>query len=133
MKTLPKNFRYFFLLAGIITLFSCTKTSTENKLLGTWKMMDVTDISDSSRVERWQFVSDGKLKIYVDANGVTDSLPKSVLHYTVQSYKKLTFVPSDSLPATDYCRDWEISKLNKDVMILTYESGGVLQKEFVKL
>ena len=95
-------------------------------------MIDITNISDSTRVEKWQFISDGKLKIFVYTNSPGDSLPKSVLHYTVNSYKKLTIEPSDSGAATEYCLKWDILKLKKDVMILTYENGGLVQKEFVK-
>jgi hypothetical protein len=45
----------------------------------------------------------------------------------------MAVVASDSTPANDYCRDWDITKLKKDVMILNYTDGGLVQKEFVKM
>ncbi len=133
MKTFRYYFRYAILAIAMVSLFACTKSGTENKLLGTWKWIDVANINDTTRVEKWQFISDGKLKIWIDANGITDSLPKYVLRYSVKSYKKMAVVPSDSTPANDYCRDWDITKLKKDVMILNYTDGGLVQKEFVKM
>ena len=133
MKKLKSNFKYFLLAAGITLMFSCTKSATENKLLGMWKWIDLTDINDSTSVEKWQFSADGKLKVFIDLNGVTDTVPNSVMQYSVQSYKKLAVSPSDSFPVNDYCREWEISKLKSDIMVLNYEEGGLVTKEFVKM
>jgi hypothetical protein len=133
MKTFFARFKYFILAAGMVFQFACTKSGTENKLLGTWKVIDITNINDTTRVEKWQFVADGKLKIFIDLNGHHDSLPNSVFQYTVKSYKKLIVAPSDSAAPSDYCRDWQIQKLKKDVLILNYEAGGLVEKEFVKM
>jgi hypothetical protein len=106
---------------------------TENKLEGTWKMIDISNIYDSLSVERWQFDSDNRLKIFHDVNGVADTTPISILHYKAKSYRKLTIEPIDGGGQTEYCREWKISKLTKDVLIMTYLSGGLVQKEFVKM
>jgi hypothetical protein len=132
MKTLFKNLKYLFLITGLILLFSCKKT-TENKLEGTWKMINIYNINDTLNIERWNFASDGKLNIYRDENGVPAADPRFVFRYNVKSYKKMIVEPLGSDPPTDYCREWKIAKLRKDIMIISYESGGLVQKEFERL
>jgi hypothetical protein len=133
MKKLFKNISLIILIAGLIFLFACSKSGTENKLNGKWKVINIANINDTLNSETWEFVSDGKLKIWAVTNGQSDSLPQSVLKFVVKSYKKLTIQPGDSGSTSSYCHDWEILKLKKDVLILDYRSGGLSEKEFVKL
>jgi hypothetical protein len=133
MKILKASLKFLVLFASIVVLFSCTKSGTENKLLGTWKWINLADINDSTNVEKWQFSADGKMKVFIDVNGIPDTVPNAVLLYKVKSYKKVEFLPSDSSPDNDYCHEWEITKLKNDIMILNREAGGLETKEFVKL
>jgi hypothetical protein len=96
-------------------------------------MINIYNINDTLNVEKWIFSSDGKLNIYRDENGITATAPRFVFHYKVKSYRKLIIEPLDSDPPTDYCRDWKIAKLKKDILVVTYESGGMVQKEFEKM
>jgi hypothetical protein len=132
MKTFLRNLKYLFLITGIIFFFSCKK-STENKLEGTWKMIKIYNINDTLNIERWDFASDGKLNIFNDVNGVVASNPRFVCRYYAKSYRKLVIEPLDANAPIEYCREWKIAKLRKDILIITYESGGLVQKEFEKL
>jgi hypothetical protein len=132
MKTFSAYVKYFLLLSAIVFLFSCTKSATENKLLGTWKWINIANINDTASVEKWTFAVDGKLRIYLDLNGITDTVPNEILQYTVKSYKKL-ILAADSTGTSDNVREWTISKLKSDVMILNREEGGLVTKEFVKM
>jgi hypothetical protein len=128
MKTKMRFIKYLLFLAGIIVFFSCNK-SIENKLVGTWKVVNVTNINDTTFVEKWQFDSDGNLKINYYTDGGNNSVSSSSWKYSVSSYKKLILKSNDS---ASYSEDWKIAKLKKDILIMTYESGGLQQKEFVK-
>ena len=116
----------------MIFLFSCTKTRTENDVIGLWKMVNIANIHDSINVEKWQFVSDGKLKIFFGAANV-DSVPSALLHYSVKSYNKLIIEPADSVPIIEYCHTWQIIKLKKDILMIDYRDAGLVQREFVKM
>jgi hypothetical protein len=133
---LSQTLLFFCLISGCIMVLSCKK-STENKLEGTWKLIRLDNIDDSINgklvVEKWQFGSDGLLKIFTDINGVADTFPNSILTYKVDSYKKLKIDRYDASSPDLYCTDWEIDKLNKDVLIMRYKSGGLVQKEFEKM
>jgi hypothetical protein len=133
MKKLLKYSGLVILISGLIFLFACSKSSTENKINGKWKVINIANVNDTLNTETWEFVSDGKLKIWTVTNGQSDSLPECVLKFVVKSYKKLIVQPGDSGATSSYCHDWEILKLKKDVLILDYRSGGLLEKEFVKL
>ncbi len=100
--------------------------------MGLWKMVNVANITDSVNVEKWQFISDGKLKIYV-GTASTDSTPTSLLHYTIKSYNKLIIEPADSVSPSELCHTWQIVKLKKDILMIDYKDGGLIQKEFVKM
>jgi hypothetical protein len=132
MKTLLRNLIYLFLITGVVFLFSCKK-STENKLEGTWNMIKIHDINDTLNVESWNFTSDGKLNIFRERNGVNDSIPEYVCRYYAKSYRKLVIEPLDANTSLEYCHEWKIAKLRKNVLVITYESGGVLQREFERL
>jgi hypothetical protein len=118
-------------MTSIFLLFSCTKTRTENRIIGVWKVINVADITDSVNVERWQFVSDGKLKIFLGTSTL-DTTPSALLHYNVKSYNKLIIEPADSVSPAEFCHTWQIIKLNKDILMMDYKDGGLVQKEFVK-
>lgn len=123
---------YLLLINGVVFFSSCKKAA-ENKLEGTWNMINIYDISDSFNVERWNFASDDKLNIFRDGNGIVSTPPRFVFRYNVKSNKKLVIEPLDSDPPTDYCREWKIEKLKKDILVISYESGGLVQKEFERL
>jgi len=119
----------FILLAISFAFFSCSK-STDDKLTGIWKVVNVVHINDTTSVEKWQFDHDGNLKIYFYTNSSGSSLPRLVLKYKVVSYRKLSISSNDSVSFT---QNWQIIKLNKEILIMTCVNGGLEQKEFVKM
>jgi hypothetical protein len=129
MNAKIEGYRYLIFLALIIAVFSCKK-STENKLAGTWKLINVENILDTTSVEKWQFDSDGNLQMLFYKDGGSSSFSNSAWRYTLISYKKLSIKSNDS---ASYSQDWDILKLKKDVLVMANKSGGLLQKEFVKL
>lgn len=132
MKTLQKYFAYFILISGVIFFISCSKSATENKIVGTWQLVDVTNIYDSIK-ENWEFGSDGRLLIIEEKNGLPDAKPKSIIGYEVKSYKKVELYDIDTATVYYYYGTWEIKKLKKDEMIIFLDNGGIQTREFVKL
>ena len=132
MKTLQKYFAYFILISDVIFFISCSKSATENKIVGTWQLVDVTNIYDSIK-ENWEFGSDGRLLIIEEKNGLPDAKPKSIIGYEVKSYKKVELYDIDTATVYYYYGTWEIKKLKKDEMIIFLDNGGIQTREFVKL
>lgn len=132
MKT--KKIIFFILTVILISTFlSCSKSNTEHKLQGTWKVIDVSNIYDTTWIEKWQFSTGNKLKIYATVNGVDDLDHASNLTYKTTSYKKVLISSSDSTNYSHYCREWDILELKKDILIMSYTHGGIYQKEFEKM
>ncbi len=118
-----------------LTLLACSKAQTLVKILGTWQMVNVTDV-DSEITTEWLFGVD-------DVMAVTEYNmfePDSILaryegryEVKVRFYKKYVEI-KEFTGGMDYMNDdWEIVKSNKDILILVSDKeGGLLIKEFTK-
>ncbi len=116
-----------------VTLFSCGKAATENKLLGRWSRVNVDNLSDTSRVEEWEFMGSAQFRVYNHHAGSADT---SYLEgtYTMKNYREFTISGSGSegFP-TDANGNWRIIKLKKGALILVREEGGLTFREFTQI
>lgn len=116
-----------------VTLYSCGKAATENKLLGRWARVNVDNLADTSRVEEWEFSGSSTFRVYfthvtsADTNYVEGT-------YTMTSYRE--FMVSGSTDAgfpTDANGNWRIIKLKKGSLIIVREEGGLTFREFKQI
>ncbi|MCX6271016.1 MAG: hypothetical protein NTU44_07315 [Bacteroidetes bacterium] len=136
MKTKLITFRLWgYPLLLVLVLLGCSKAQTLVKILGTWEMVNVTDV-DSDVTTNWLFDVDDIMVI----TNVPKYLPDSVLarwegryEVKVRVYKRYVKIYGFE-GGMDYMNaEWEIVKSNKDVLILaSNKEGGLLIKEFVK-
>ncbi|MFH1321746.1 MAG: hypothetical protein ABII90_13990 [Bacteroidota bacterium] len=114
---------------------SISKERKEQKIEGTWEMVNVWDPSDPDK-EQWRFdkVEDGIgtvtwIKIVNGTSTVSDNGSYSIEAKTFSSYLNLAYgVSSHGLSGR-----WEIAKLNKEILIITQKSGGIITREFFKV
>jgi hypothetical protein len=130
MKTLKPAFIITLLsLIVVITVLGCSKGKTENKLQGRWSRVFVDDLNNTSLVEDWEFMDDKSLRIHSVNPGVADTNYIEGM-YTVASYKEVA-LSGDAFP-TNYLGSWRITKINKEVLVIAKEEGGLNLLEFVK-
>lgn len=116
-------------------LFGCSKAQTLVKILGTWQMVNVTDV-DSETMEDWVFDVDDIMVINQYNKYAPDSITahwEGKYEVKVRLYKKYVKV-SGFAGGMDFMNgDWEIVKCNKNILILVNDRGsGLLIKEFTK-
>ncbi len=124
---------YFIPLAFL--LVSCSKAQTLVKILGTWEMVNVTDVG-SEIGEDWVFDVDDIMEIHQYYKTNPDTLIsrwQGRYQVNIDVYKKYVDIYGFS-GGMDYMNtDWEIVKSNNDVLILVNDrENGLLIKEFVK-
>ncbi|MHC1706950.1 MAG: hypothetical protein AB9842_05440 [Bacteroidales bacterium] len=125
----------FLLLSAAVILFGCSKAQTLVKILGTWEMVNVTDV-DSETIESWVFDVDDILVINQYNKYTPDSITahwEGTYEVRVRFYKKYVKV-NGFVGGMDYMNgDWEIVKCNKNILILVNDKeNGLLIKEFTK-
>lgn len=123
------------LLFIVAFLAGCSKAQTLVKILGTWEMVNVTDV-DSDTMESWVFDVDDVLVVNQYNKYTPDSITahwEGEYEVRVKIYKKFVKVKGFS-GGMDYMNgDWEIVKCNKNVLILVNDrQGGLIIKEFTK-
>ena len=130
------SFRYYIKhLSVLLILFiiagGCSKKRKENKIQGTWEMVDVVDPPDNK--EQWVFEKPENLHRI----RLTDSLPPEGIDtglYSIQvkGFKKFLNI-SGLTGSFGLNGKWEIIKLDKEIMIIVFhEEAGLLQREFIK-
>jgi hypothetical protein len=132
MNIHPYRLIKFCFILVLVVMVSCSKTNTEGKLVGTWKMIDLNDINNTTRLEKWEFTSDGLLYVTNYNYAVSDLGNVYKLRYEVPSAKKLDIYKEDTVN-TNYCLKWEITKLNNDALVIINDNHGILTKELEKL
>lgn len=123
------------LLALVLTLFSCGKGATENKLLGRWCRINLDNLDDSLRIEEWEFTGEDLVIHHHHAYDPADTAALSGM-YVMNSYREFTVSGSveDGWNA-DANGTWRIVKLKKGSLIIIRDEGGhgLTFKEFKKL
>lgn len=137
MKTLYKILFFFVLITSIIFINSCSKSSTEAKLEGKWKYVNITNINDTNYVEDWEFLPGGILKIHY--RSFEWSQPKdSILRtdsarYEMNSFNKFTVSGYKNAHLPHYNTQWQIVLNNgNSLRIVNQVDGGLYSREFVK-
>lgn len=122
-----------FLLIMFLSILSCGKVATENKLVGRWHRINIDNLDDTTSTEDWEFLGNGDLKIHYQAVGAIDTTYIAGT-YSMINYRKVTIAGSieNGFPEY-YCGNWRIIKLKKDDLIMSTEIGGLLIRDFVKL
>lgn len=134
MKGKTAFYPLIILLAAMLAFTSCKK-STEDKLLGTWKMINVVDVSDTTRVENWEFKANGELVIYYREPGLgVDTVEKYVSRFNMEGYRKFSVSGMTNEHLPQYNTTWDIIKLKKDLLMISNDAGGGLYfREFQKM
>lgn len=119
------------LVLSVIVLASCQKKQ-EDRIAETWRLIRVSVDSTVTWYEQWQF--DGQNVQMVTRDTSTTSLDTIATGtYTVDAGLSKTIINMKDFSATQYNGDWEVLKLNKDIMvILNTTDGEWLYREFVK-
>lgn len=129
MKEFGKNL--VFIAAIMILCFcSCSKRAVEKKLEGTWKKVDITNMT-SPEIINWVFSSGYNYILRFDTGASKfDTLVKRDYLLTAGLSKKTLSFPShvDTIPD----EKWIIDKLNKIELVLYRQTNGVEYLEFEK-
>lgn len=114
---------------------SCSKSKTNTKLVGKWKLIDVANIKDTTKAayETWEFTEEYKflysLKRQVNHH---DSIVVYEGRYSVDKYNKVTIqdfpVGYEHLNGT-----WTIVKCKDGKMMIVNDIGGLYFREFIKM
>jgi hypothetical protein len=137
MKAFYKILIFFGLIASIMFFNSCSKTSTESKLEGKWKYINVANIRDTNYVEDWEFLPNGILRIHYRSyewSQHADSILRiDTARYEMDSYDKFTVSDYENGHLPGYNTQWQIV-LNSDnaLRIVNNAKGGLYSREFVK-
>jgi len=137
MKASYKILIFSGLIASIMFFTSCSKTSTESKLEGKWKYINVANIKDTNYVEDWEFLASGILRIHYRScewSQPTDSAVRiDTARYEMDSYDKFTVSDFKNGHLPEYNTQWQIV-LNSDnaLRIVNNAKGGLYSREFVK-
>ncbi len=123
------------LLTLTITLFSCGKSATENKLLGRWCRINLDNLDDTTRIEEWEFTGEKLVIHHHHAYDPADTAALSGM-YVMNNYREFTVSGSvEDGWNEDANGIWRIIKLKKGSLILIRDEGGhgLTFKEFKKL
>lgn len=137
MKTYYKILFFSALITSIIFFNSCSKTSTESRLEGKWKYINVANINDTNYVEDWEFLPDGLLKIHYRSyewSQHEDSILRTdTARYEMDSYDKFTVSDYKNGHLPGYNTQWQIVLNSGDALrIVNQAKGGLYSREFVK-
>jgi len=136
MKKIGFDKGFFLFLAICITLASCS-IQADNKgkrTVGRWLSINVLDPAADSLQEHWVFDDNGSCSIIVIG---ADTTVADVGDWTIIQKLDKAFVSTifegKYAASFDYSNEWRIKKLNKKVLFITFENGGLRTKEFEKL
>lgn len=111
--------------------FSSCQKKQEDRLAETWRLIRVDVDSTVSWYELWQFDGQNVHMLTRDAGGSNlDTI--DIGTYTVDAGMSKTIVTMQDFGNSSFNGDWEILKLNKEILImLNTTDGGWLYREFV--
>ncbi len=121
---------FVFVLFLTLIFSSCTKRQ-EDRIAETWRLIRVDVDSTITWYELWQFDGESVIRMTRDsASSNLDTLDQGL--YSVQSGLSKTIITVQDFTNTSFNGDWEVLKLNKEIMvILNTTDGGWLYREFV--
>lgn len=119
------------LIIAALAFSSCQKKK-EDKISETWRLIRVSVDSTVTWYELWQ-MDDGYITMLKrdDSTGNLDTLGTGT--YTVDAGLSKTIITMEGMSdnTTQYVGDWEVLKLNDDIMVILHEEGGWYYREFV--
>ena len=120
---------------SIAIFSSCSKSKTNSKLVGKWKLVDVAAISDTTKAfyETWEFTEGFKFLYSLKQHaGLHDSIFTYAGKYSVDKYNKVSIWGFEGgfehLNGT-----WDLVKCKDGNMMLVNDLGGLYFREFTKL
>jgi ribosome-associated toxin RatA of RatAB toxin-antitoxin module len=120
---------------SLVIFSSCSKSKTNAKLVGKWKLVDVTALSDTTKAlyETWEFTEDFKfLYSYKRKVNLHDSIYTYAGKYSVDKYNKITIWAFDG--SFEYLNGtWSLVRCKDGNMMLVNDLGGLYFREFTKL
>jgi hypothetical protein len=125
------SFVVIFLLFAAVVTSSCTKMK-KDKIDETWRLIRVDEDSTVTWFELWQFEGE---TVYMTTrpSGGTNIDTIGSAEYEVKSGLSKTTVTFKNCSNATYNGDWEVLKLNKEIMvILNRTDGDFIYREFVK-
>lgn len=119
------------LLVSVFVLVSCQKKK-EDKIAETWRLIRVSVDSTVTWYELWQLDGQNIQMVTRDSSSQNlDTVASGT--YTVDAGLSKTYINMQDFAASQYNGDWEVLKLNNDIMvILNTTDGNWLYREFVK-
>ncbi|MFH0866975.1 MAG: hypothetical protein V1904_12330 [Bacteroidota bacterium] len=125
--------RFYLYMAVVITAsvlyFSC-ESSVENNIDGTWRMINVGDLSPDKYTE-WTLM-DGyihMIETYVDSTNL-DTLNYG--SYTIKIKRLTRYLRLSENSKSQWDGDWKIDKLNSKYLVLVRDQDYLEYYEFVK-
>ncbi|MBN2728261.1 MAG: hypothetical protein JXR53_03470 [Bacteroidales bacterium] len=119
------------LIIAALAFSSCQKKK-EDKISETWRLIRVSVDSTVTWYELWQ-MDDGYITMLKrdDSTGNLDTLGTGT--YTVDAGLSKTMITMEGMSdnTTQYVGDWEVLKLNDDILVILHEEGGWYYREFV--
>jgi hypothetical protein len=122
-----------FVVVSAAILTSCSKSKTEGKLVGKWKVINIANLSDTINWETWEFTGDNRV-IYGTLrhfNGF-DSAVYVRGQFSMYSYKKVDVVGFGK--GYEHVNgSWEITKLDESNLMMVNDIGGLYFREMSKV
>lgn len=121
-------------LAGIVLvlLSGCKKQEYEERIVGIWDVVDVTDI-DPGQGEVWEMF-DNNIDVYrYQVADPEDRWLHDNGKYVVERKGTKMFLKLANLNYSTFNTSWEIFELSQNKLVISIEvPGGIFYKEFVK-
>lgn len=121
-------------LAGIVLvlLSGCKKQEYEERIVGIWDVVDVTDI-DPGQGEVWEMF-DNNIDVYrYQVADPEDRWLHDNGKYIVERKGTKMFLKLANLNYSTFNTSWEIFELSQNKLVISIEvPGGIFYKEFVK-
>ena len=133
MKRIRFTKSLLIILVAEFLLGSCTivKKKKEKNIIGTWEVINVWNPSDSILIN-WVFDVEGNcflLHMTDSGNTILDQGQWSITQKLNGAFVNTVF-EGIYAGAFDLNNLWLIQKLNKEVMILNFQKGGIITIEF---
>ena len=121
-----------FSVFSLLLLSGCRKQEYEERIVGIWDVVDVTDI-DPGQGEVWEMF-DNNIDIF---RYQIDNPEERWLHdngkYIIERKGMTMYVKLANLNYSTFNTSWEIFELSQNKLVISIEiPGGIFYKEFVK-
>ncbi len=123
---------WIVVLIAALGFASCQKKK-EDKISETWRLIRVSVDSTVTWYELWQ-MDDGYLTMLKRDDGTGNLDTVGTGQYVVDAGLSKTVVNMEGMSdnVNYYNGQWEVLKMNNDILILLHEEGGWYYREFVK-